>query len=148
MNIGSMTRRFIQRGWDEKEMGRWVWCRYRGKKNKIIRIITVYSPTRNEGKGCSVYSQQRRIMLEDNDDRCPIKAFWEDLYKSLEDWNNQGDYIIIGGDFNTDITNQELEEKFKDYGLINPLRKLHPTLKPPNTHKDGTKTIDAIFCSE
>ena len=41
MNIGGMTRRFVSRGWDTKEYGRWVWCRYRGKQNQFVRIISV-----------------------------------------------------------------------------------------------------------
>ena len=148
MNIGGMTRRFIERGWDNMDMGRWVWCRYRGKKNQCVRIITVYAPTRKEGRGCSVYSQQRRIMLENDDERCPIKAFWEDLWKNLEEWTQQGDHIILGGDFNENVMKDTLVQKFRDLGLSNVLYRMHPSKILPNTHREGTRPIDGIFMSE
>ena len=80
MNIGHMTRRFSGRGWDKLELGRWAWSRYKCKKDRHIRIVVVYCPTRNEGNGQSVHSQQRSIMLDSDYDRCPRKAFFEDLW--------------------------------------------------------------------
>lgn len=148
MNIGGITRRFVEKGIDSNGLGRWAWCKYRGKRNQSIRIISIYAPTFNNENSGSVYSQQRRVMLDRNDDRCPVKAFWEDLWIELGRWTEEGDIIIVGGDFNEDIYKPELIQKFKNLGMVNGLHRMHPSLFPINTHKEGSRTIDGIFISE
>ena len=148
MNIGHITRRFTQKGWDNRKLGRWVWSRFRGKKNSHVRIISIYCPTKNDREGStSVYSQQRRILLDENIDECPIKLFYKDLWEELEEWVNSGDRIIIGGDFNIDTEKDSLNKKFADLGMINLMSSKHPNTTQPNTFKEGTKTIDAVFVS-
>ena len=146
MNIGAVTRRFRGSGTDH--LGRWCWVRLAGKKGKTIRIISIYKPTRNVGKGLSTYSQQRRMLQAQDDDRCPIIAFWEDFWNALDKWIESGDHIVVGGDFNEDTTNQDLVRKFRNRGMQSPILEKHPSLRPPPTRKGGSKTIDNIFASE
>ena len=146
MTIGTITHRFRAKGYDE--LGRWCWIRLSGRKGKTIRVISIYKPTRNLGKGLSTYSQQRRMLQARDDDRCPTKAFWEDLWAELDNWIGTGDHIILGGDFNEDTQEPDLLTQFGDRGLVNPLAQRYPSLKLPPTRKGGTKTIDNIFVSE
>jgi len=37
MNIGHMTRRFPQRGWDKLGLDRWTWARYKGRNGTFIK---------------------------------------------------------------------------------------------------------------
>ena len=148
MNIGQITRRFTQKGWDKRNMGRWVWSRLRGKRNTHVRIVTVYCPTKNYREGStSVYSQQRRILMDEDIEECPIKLFYKDLWEEVEEWVNAGDRIILGGDFNIDTKGESLNKRFANLGMSNLMSQKHPNLEQPNTFNEGTKTIDAIFVS-
>ena len=143
MNLGKMVRRYKSR--DQDPLGRWVSVIFKGKKGKMIRVVSLYRPTKNEGKGLTVYSQQRRLLLLKDDDRCPIRAFWEDFWTEMDKWFNQGEVIIVGGDFNEDVTSDKIRDKFSEYGLVNGLSSRHKNCALPNSRAGGSKPIDGIF---
>ena len=69
----------------------------------------------------TVYSQQIRAMLARDNLRCPQNAFWEDLKVDVMNAKTSGDQVIIGGDFNTDMTSTAVREFMEELGLINPV---------------------------
>jgi len=77
--IGKDTNRIAGSGRDEHSLGRWTWVRLNGRNNKSLKILTVYRVATPIGGPFTVYAQQRTALLEGNNERCPRKAFLEDL---------------------------------------------------------------------
>lgn len=72
-------------GKDYSKLGRWVWSKYQGKNNKVLRIITVYMSCKTgRGGSRSTYNQQLRWLLKNNDEREPCNALIEDLAIKVE----------------------------------------------------------------
>ena len=81
-----------------------------------------------------------------NDTRCPQEAFWEDLRIDVQGAKDEGDQIVIGGDFNYDMTSPRAQELMTALGLYNAVFELHGE-EGPNTYRRGSKQINAILVS-
>ena len=88
-----------------------------------------------------MYAQHLR-----HSEREPIKAFWDDLGKELDNWIQQDEQIILCGDWNTDITNPVISAFMEDRGLQEPILYRHGKSPPPTYHR-GSHSIDGIFVS-
>ena len=53
---GQAKRRMIERGVDEKQLGRWVWIWFQGKSNHTIWFISAYQCRNNTGL-TTIFSQ-------------------------------------------------------------------------------------------
>ena len=85
-------------GSDASGLGRWSWMKITGKHDYTTRVVTVYSPA-SSGRGVStVYTQQLTHLGTD-----PIEAFYKDLGTVILKWQEEGDQLIIMGDWNEDI---------------------------------------------
>ena len=85
-------------GEDPSGLGRWTWAQYRGKQGIVLRVVSVYMPSKNTNGIISVPAQHKRYLQERNDDRDPRQAFCEDLTTEMDKWLQEGDQLIIGGD--------------------------------------------------
>ena len=86
---------------DPLELGRWTSTRLIGKRGKGIRVVSAYRPNKNNDTGdLSVYNQHLAKLAELNDDRDPLQAFLDDLHEAITRWNDKGDVIILGIDYN------------------------------------------------
>jgi len=94
----------------------------------------------------SVYSQHLCRLAELNDDRDPLQAFDEDLSEAITKWNEDGDIIIVGVDYNGDVRSDATAEFFNNLGLREVILERHG-MSAPETYADGSKPIDGIFVS-
>ena len=141
---GDMATRIIASGRDQQKLGRWVWTRYQGKRGTTIRIATVYRPNKPTGGPTTVHAQQRQELLKDNIETDPRELFWTDLLHDAKQWRDEGDLLIIGGDFNEDTQSPQVERWFNKIGMVNVFGNGRPV---PPTYSGGSKPIDGVFIS-
>ena len=139
--VNDMAHRFHSAGQDSKELGRWSWVKVTGKQNCVTRFVTVYCP-KPTGKGMNtVYEQQLEYLKKD-----PTAAFWEDLAHTIVKWQNEGNQLVIMGDWNEAIVNGNLTEWMNTFGLTEAITGIHGS-DPPPTYQRGSDAIDGIFVS-
>ena len=134
----------VANGTDLKGLGRWTWMRFRGKNGVMLRVVAAYGPHSNGG-ATSAVAQQRSALRKDDDQRHPIQALWEDLTAEAKGWKEQGDHLVIGGDWNQDVEKGRPQELCQELDLRDAIKDRHG--KCPNSTPTGTKTIDSIFVS-
>ena len=139
--VEDMAHRFHSSGHNVKGLGRWSWVKVTGKQECVTRFVTVYCP-KSTGKGMNtVYEQQLEYLHTD-----PTSAFWEDLAKAIVQWQNEGDQLILMGDWNEVIVNGNLTKWMNTFGLSEAITDMHGH-NPPPTFQRGTDAIDGIFVS-
>ncbi len=84
------TARVKAKGRDLTNMGRWTWVLLQGKEGHNTICVSAYRPVVNVARLGSVYQQQLRWLLEQNDKRDPLTAFDEDLCAQLHQWMEKG----------------------------------------------------------
>jgi hypothetical protein len=77
-----LSSRIIERGWDPKQLGQWVWIRIQGKEGHIARLATAYRPCESPGVS-TVFHQQVRGLSKLGDHRSLRVAFMEDLAEEI-----------------------------------------------------------------
>ena len=90
-------------GKDESGLGRWCWIKLRGTTTST-RIIVAYEAcrTRKTAQNATL-AQQKRYWKMKGDDRCPRRIFREQLIKTLHDWKEEGDKLILFIDSNENM---------------------------------------------
>ena len=140
LRVSSTTR-------DTKRLGRWVSTVIQGKQGIKTRLILVYVPNlmRKHGHKKVTCQQQRALLAMGVTDNV-IEVFWKDFWEDIDKWIEEGDQLVIAGDWNVDVTKQSFLEEFKKRELQPAISTLHgPDL--PATHNKGSKAIDEIFVS-
>jgi hypothetical protein len=142
MAIGEITGRIIKYGGDETGQGRWTWQTFKGKKDRIVRIITAYRPVKNKINAGSAWNQQQFYadthLLEGN----PHERWLKDLLTEVIQWMQQGESIILLVDLNDNITSGKTARELRRVGLIERVTSFHRQVA---THQRGSTTIDGIF---
>lgn len=111
ISTNTFCHRIIKSGQDPKGLGRWTWTLYRGRQNIKLRVISMYRPCKPNVPGPNTaFSQQQRFFDRTGDTRCPRVAILEDLGSSITQWRNNGDQIILGGDFNEDVSSDDITQ--------------------------------------
>jgi hypothetical protein len=148
ISIENTSHRIIKSGQDPSGLGRWTWTRYRGKHNVSLRVICAYRPCQPSSAGPNTaYNQQQRYFNRIEDSRCPREALLEDLGRSINQWRQDGDQIILTGDFNEDVTSPRIQRWCQDHQLTNSIGSICDINHQPTFHK-GTTSIDGIFISQ
>ena len=71
-------------------------------------------------KSRTSYQQQRRyLVLKYKDRTCPRKYLHNDLIKKLQDWREEGDWIILCMDANEDIYKKSLGKSITERDVPN-----------------------------
>ena len=78
--------RICDRGKDTTGLGRWTWMRVQGRHGHHTRIISAYRPCKNRETLGTTYRQQETYWTNNNEPRCPIKVFDEQLEALLDLW--------------------------------------------------------------
>ena len=104
-----LAYKIMGKGVDVSNLGRWSWTKFQGKGSRVLRIVTAYRPCSSGGIRSTV-TQHLRQLAKDNRDVHPRKAFMDDLSLEVQAWRNEGDSIIIMGDFNENITSKKMQE--------------------------------------
>ena len=103
----------------------------------------------SDGAG-RVYNQHLKYLNDNDDDRDPHTAFLEDLDKAVAKWLESGDQLVVGGDFNHEITEAPITTLFEKHGMSNMIFSLHDqTLFPSTSSKAyrNKRTVDGIFAT-
>ena len=137
------------RGGDE--WGRWTFTHLRRRNMKPLTIISAYQVCRNPTNqdGNSAWSQQKAMLLEKNRKEHPRKAFIKDLEKIIKECQGKGHDIIVGGDFNETIEedNSGLMGLAAATDLVDPWSVKHPGIKEISTCQEGRTRIDLVLMS-
>jgi hypothetical protein len=148
-SINRPAHRIIETGKDDEGLGRWVWTLYRGRHDVTLRIISAYRPCKPHSAGPSTtYSQQRRYMDRNKDNRCPRDAILQDLGNWLTQWRAEGNQLIVMMDCNEDVTSPVMTTWLHQHGLRNSILDKHQiTTNSTPTYHRGSHAIDGIFTS-
>ena len=146
MAINTMVAKINTCGYDPSGLGRWCWMLLRGKRDTVTRIVTAYCPCKANIKGTTgqhtVYAQHLRKSSKE-----PISAFWEDLGNAIDEWISNEEQLIICGDWNTNITSQDITTFMHNRHLQEAILHRHGKTPPPTYHR-GLHSIDGIFVSQ
>ena len=134
-------------GEDSEGLARWNWMCFEGLSVTKTTIIQVYRPVKNTTNSGSVYMQQASRIPEED----VLRRYDDDLLALVDEHKDNGYNIVVMGDFNLDVTNENeyLVKELKKRGIIERITERHGVqTKPPNTFRWGSKTIDGIFSSK
>ena len=147
ISLNDLSLRHHKHDYDTKKLGRWASQAYQGKGGIITRVVSVYVPIIMKTHGHKKVScQQQRALLHMGVKSHYIKVFFEDFWKQIDVWLEQGDQLIVAGDWNNDIRKKKFLENFTKRNLIPAIHHVHGNELPP-TYNEGSKPIDEIFVS-
>ena len=144
-----LSKFLIERGVDDRQLGRWVWSTFRGRNNKRVTLISIY----RSAPGWSSYNAQLSLLrhrwTRDNSylksDIDPSDLWFSDLGKLVRSKQSES-IVIIGGDFNDDLHTQSgpVQTFMQRHGLLDCM-KPYPHL-PAHTYTRGSnRRIDGVF---
>ena len=141
---GRATSHRIDYGEDERKMGRWNWCTVKGKHEKKTTIISIYRPENTQ----SIYARQlAKLRRTGRTELSAEKSWFDDLEELIREKKNEGNEIIIAGDFNNDLNDSKskVNKYMKTMGMREIL--INRYGKGPPTHQRGSTTIDGIYAT-
>ena len=149
------TTTLIQRT-SRDRMGRWASVRLQGTNNIGITIISAYQVCQKTitGRNTAVNQQISQLIEEAIQERNttrinPREAFIRDLHQFICQQQQNGDKILLLGDFNDDITNKDsgMAHLTTECGLIDVFALRLENPHHPSTCQRGTKRIDFVLAS-
>jgi hypothetical protein len=148
ISIDAASHRVTESGIDPSGLGRWCWTRYRGKAGKTLRVVTIYRPANNAVAAPStVAAQHRRYYDGIHQSGEPRSIILAELGACIRTWQQQGDQLVIMGDFNESTNSDNITQYFDEFGLTDALTLMHPTSQPSPTYNRGINPIEGIFIS-
>ena len=95
----------------------------------------------------SVASQQMTVLLEDGVDNNPRQVFLEDMTMEVKEWKEQGDHIIVMGDFNDDLRAGDVKTMFEELDMVEAITSQNEGLDLPATfkHNQSQEIIDGMW---
>jgi hypothetical protein len=136
-----------QTGEDTQHLGRWNYITFRGKNEFYTTVISIYRPNKYQETYMrqTIHSAKRRKALIE--DTIPEDLWFLDLGALITEKKEEGHEIIVAGDFNDDLNNNESKtNRFMDkLGLKEALISLNGN--GPPTHIRGSTTIDGVFAT-
>lgn len=137
-------------------MGRWVSTRLLGANETTVNVIAAYQVCQTTATGVNTAaSQQVSHLTEENATQGdlarinPRNAFIRDLQQFIHQQQQNGDRIILVGDFNEEIdsANSGMAQIASECGLADLFSARLGTSTVPNTHQSGHKRIDYALIS-
>ena len=134
-------------------LGRWTRTVMTGKDGKRISIYNVYTPCDKDPTKAgdrSVLAQMYAIYVqEERPSWDPRRNHYHDLSARIKQDAADGHSLIIGGDFNQDLTIGEkgMAKLVQECQLVDPIF-VHHGISNFNTYIRGSKVIDYVFVSE
>ena len=138
------------RGHDPTGLGRWTWTRFRGKGQTCLRVAVVYVPCVSTGP-LTVWSQHLAYFNSLSDPAWksnpdPRQRLFDDLSASMAEWINDGDQLLVMGDWNGDVRELGLTEFFATHSMHEALLDRHGD-SAPATCNMGSSPIDGIWAT-
>ncbi len=142
-----LANRKISNSGDKIKIGRWSSTQFRGKDGITLRIVSVYVPCMSTQYGSKkVYCQQQKALLQLGIKEPTIVRFWKDFWEQIDEWIDDGDRLIIGGDWNADVRKEVVMKPFTERNMVPAVITKHG-LDGPETYQRGSKPIDEFFVS-
>jgi hypothetical protein len=86
---------------DFRGLGRWCSWPFFCNPTHVTRIVVAYRPCSSKVKGLkAVYQQQIRYMQSRGLQTDPVELFDRDLSKQIQEWQKQGEQIVLAMDVN------------------------------------------------
>jgi len=147
LSINKAAHRVIEGGIDEPKLGRWCWTKLRGRSNHVLKIFVGYCPNPPTGPN-SVYAQCRAFFLLSSQERCPRKAFVEDMCKEIQLALAAHEKVMVLMDGNHNMKNSHLKKGLKALILNEAILTSHETNDPSTHRRNSTRTpIDGRWVS-
>jgi len=102
-------------GCDPSGLGCWMWTCFWGKHAHHTHIITCYHLVKNDKGPLSVYNQ---YFLQHQVDQCPIQQYMTDLQSAIEQWQDDSDLLIVGSDWNEEVSSPSWQAFWNNLGLV------------------------------
>ena len=120
--IGRMCTFVLDSGTDYTGLGRWSW-QLLGKGNTKTRVVVAYNPCTpgRDSKGFTVFEQQQRYFESIGDFRSPRTIFYKQLVAQLLLWKEDGEEIILCGDFNENVYEGRIAKRLGQTDLLTAL---------------------------
>jgi hypothetical protein len=144
--VGDITSRMLKHGGDSTGQGRWTWHQLKGKKERIVRVITAYRPVKNCNSAGSVWNQHQHYADTHRIEGNPQSRWIDDLVAELRIWIQQGESIILLVDLNDNVVSGKASAKLREVGLSEKLTSTHNMQIP--TYQRGSAPIDGIFTTK
>jgi hypothetical protein len=144
----TLQSRCREKGQDPTGLGRWVWMRVQGTSDYNTLFFSAYRPCMPLGAGVNTVHAQHAGHLGATSKE-PRTQLLLDLAEAIKARQEQGDYIILGMDFNQEVTSRPIRKFFRDLHLHNAILSRHPNSSPPATchRNENIVQIDGIYCS-
>ena len=140
-----MALRWMKTDNDPTNMGRWVSQLYRGKRNLKLRVVSIYFAAAQKEHGRKkIYLQNKLALLKLNCKDSVYEAFWNDFWLQVDKWREDGEQLVICGDWNMDVRKRTFLQDFLHQNLVPANISRHGT-DGPGTYSRGTLPIDEIF---
>ena len=145
---GDMALKVSKTSQDKNHMGRWCSIQMRGKQGVQLRIVSVYVPivTKTHGNK-TVFAQQQAALLKKKNVQSVISNFWKDLWAEIDMWLDNGESIIVTGDWNQNVLSPALVKAFEARNMVPVITGGRHNGDPPETYNKGTYPIDECFAS-
>lgn len=90
--------------------------------------------------------QQQHALLAMGIKEHVIAVFWSDFWRQIDSWLESGEQLVVGGDWNRDVTKDKWLKEFTNRNLLPAMSTKHGK-HLLETHNNSTVPIDEIFYS-
>ena len=143
-----MKSRMASKGNNPTKLGRWTWVRIEGKAGESTVFVSAYCPCKNTIGKDIVWNQHVHYYQDAREIEEPdVHAlFLEDLCKTLSNFRDFDDHVVLGMDANDDVRNGEVSAALTEIGIMEAIIKNHKGESVPVTCARNTlrKPIDSI----
>ncbi len=108
-------------------------------------MVAAYRPCKSDGP-LTTYQQQLRYWYKHKQTKCPKTLFLNNLAKEIQQWQEEGDKVIVLADMNEDVLAPEINKFCQATHMVEAIAALHGK-SPMPTHQCGSRAIDGIFLS-
>jgi hypothetical protein len=101
--INHIAHRVVEKRYDNTQLCRWSWTKFRGKNGHILTIITAYRPNPPSAGVMGVYAQHNKFFNYTEGEACPREAFIFNLSQEISQFLEAGSHLIVMLDGNEDM---------------------------------------------
>ena len=130
--------------------GRFSWIQFFGKKYHL-KVYTVYNPVPHQDSSkhdSAVWVQQRNILQKNGIETNPNEHLLSTLLDMIEDDISKNRQVMVLGDFNFNIFDESINNRFSVHGLVNPITDHIDSSTSARSFFRGRHIIDGLWCTQ
>ena len=148
---GRMSASVKQVKANESDLGRFCWTKV-GGAGKMTYVMTVYMPhnrEKDETKGLTVWDQQKiPYGSEGLMEKESCQTLFDDVVAKLLEWKTEDCEIILTGDFNQDVYQDDFARRLAEEDVNMTEQFLKTTGKEiPPTHDRGRRSVCGVYAT-